>query len=73
VLVLGFEFEFKVLCLARQVLYHMSHSPALSVLAVFLNRVSHLCPGQPGHDPPIYACYLLGITDMYHHAQVLTG
>jgi hypothetical protein len=45
---------------------------SLDLLCCFLDRISCFCPGPAsGHNPPIYASHVAGITVMNHHAQLI--
>jgi hypothetical protein len=66
-------FELRSLHLLDRMLYHLIHIPSPFCFGFFWDRVSHLCPGQPGHrPPPHYASHVAGMTGMHHHTKLFT-
>jgi hypothetical protein len=55
------------LMLARQVLYHLNHSPSLFGINYFLDRVSSFSQGLDSDHNSIYASHVAGITGVCHH------
>jgi hypothetical protein len=53
--------------LARQLVYHLTHTPSLFfALVIFFNRVSHLCLHSLNHNSPIFASHIARVTDVHH-------
>jgi hypothetical protein len=57
--------------LARQTVYHLSHTPTLFTSGIFPSIVLHFFVWQLDCDPPIYPSGVAGITDMHNHAQFI--
>jgi hypothetical protein len=57
--------------LARQVLYHLSHTPSPFCFI----RLGSLVGAQagPDHHPPIYTFHVAGVTGAHHHAPAFIG
>jgi hypothetical protein len=67
--VLGFELR---ACIAKQALYHLSHTPPTNpfCFSYFLDRSLCFYLEQASDcDPPTYASHVAGVTDAYHHSQ----
>jgi hypothetical protein len=58
--------------LARQVLYHLSHTLGLFCFSYFLDRVLHFCQ-RPAWDGNPFTICAAGIVGESHHAQPLSS
>jgi hypothetical protein len=62
----------KIQDLARQVLYHLSHTPTLFALALFLIGSYVYAWAGLDHDPgSVYVSYVAGVIGMSYCAQML--
>jgi hypothetical protein len=62
------------LCLLGRSSIIWAMSPALLALVIFITkRISLFVQASLDTDPPIYASYVVEMTDMHHHAQLLLG